>query len=219
MKRIEIVNVMNLPEDSAKLVSAAMDILAREGYIALSEDKVLLAAGVTEIELSKYFGDIANLKTYCQRKLFQAIKDKEVLLGFSLKNGERFGFDLVAEYLDHILFELCHNVMMRNLILWSMVERGDILDEIRSYWDALYEDLFRQGETFFKSPTVDFKMSILQNIGGMLYLFLRESTAADLRSESLDNWDNMVKVSQHMRLQIKAMFIEDKIFKDRTCLA
>ena len=219
MKRIEIEIDMDLPEDSAKLVFAALDLLAMEGHTALSEDKVLLASGLTEKELSKYFGNIASLKEYCQSSLFQLIKKKKMVLGFALKEGEQFGFDLVAEYLDRILFELCHNLMLRNLVLWSLVERGHILDSIRLCWDTLQEDLFRHGETFFKSPAIDFKMSMLQNIGGMLYLFLRETSAADMGSESMDNWDNMVKVSQQMRMQIKTMFIEDRAFKERTGLA
>ncbi|MNK07194.1 hypothetical protein D3C87_251050 [compost metagenome] len=216
MKRIELENGRDIPKERAKLIFAVMDLLAMEGHTALSKDRVLLVAGVSESELSKYFGGMVNLKDYCQRNLFQDIREKEVLSGFSLRSGQQFGFDTVTLYLDGILFELCRNSILRNLILWSLAERGHILDEIRLYWKTLLDDFFAYGIAYFKSPLIDFKMSILQHIGGMLYLFLRDSLAmTDIESESLGNWEAMVKVSEQMSMQIKAMFAEDKTFKKR----
>lgn len=216
MMRIEIVKGRDISKERAKLIFAVMNLLAMEGHTALSKDKVLLEAGVNESELSKYFGDIANLKEYCQRNLFQDIREKKVLSGFSLRSGHQFGFDTVTAYLDCILFELCRNSILRNLILWSLAERGHILDEIRLYWETMFDDLFAHGSAYFKSPLIDFKMSILQHIGGMLYLFLRNSLEmGDTESESLDNWEDIIKVSEQMSMQIKAMFAEDNAFKKR----
>ncbi|WP_343557395.1 hypothetical protein [Sphingobacterium sp.] len=215
MRWIEIENGGDIAKERAKLILAVIDILAIEGHTALSKERVLLVAGVNERELSKFFGEIANLKEYCQRNLLKDIREKKVLSVFSLKSGQQFGFDTVTAYLDGILFELCRNSILRNLILWSLAERGPILDEIRLYWKIMFDDLFAYGSAYFKSPLIDFKMSILQHIGGMLYLFLRDSLAMDKDPESLDNWETMVKVSEQMSMQIKSMFAEDKAFKKR----
>ncbi|WP_426791911.1 hypothetical protein [Sphingobacterium sp. WOUb80] len=215
MRWIEIENGRDNAKERAKLILAVMDILAIEGHTALSKERVLLIAGVNESELYKFFGEMANLKEYCQRNLLKDIREKKVLSVFSLKSGQQFAFDTVAVYLDGILFELCRNSILRNLILWSLAERGPVLDEIRLYWKILFDDLFAYGSAYFKSPLIDFKMSILQHIGGMLYLFLRDSLAMDIDPESLDNWETMVKVSEQMSMQIKAMFAEDKAFKKR----
>lgn len=215
MRWIEIENGGDIAKERAKLILAVIDILAIEGHTALSKERVLLVAGVNERELSKFFGEIANLKEYCQRNLLKDIREKKVLSVFSLKSGQQFGFDTVTAYLDGILFELCRNSILRNLILWSLAERGPILDEIRLYWKIMFDDLFAYGSAYFKSPLIDFKMSILQHIGGMLYLFLRDSLAMDKDPESLDNWESMVKVSEQMSMQIKSMFAEDKAFKKR----
>ncbi len=215
MRWIEIENGGDIAKERAKLILAVIDILAIEGHTALSKERVLLVAGVNERELSKFFGEIANLKEYCQRNLLKDIREKKVLSVFSLKSGQQFGFDTVTAYLDGILFELCRNSILRNLILWSLAERGPILDEIRLYWEIMFDDLFAYGSAYFKSPLIDFKMSILQHIGGMLYLFLRDSLAMDKDPESLDNWESMVKVSEQMSMQIKSMFAEDKAFKKR----
>jgi len=109
-------------DNKAKLMLAAIDLMAEKGYKGVSTKEIAAAAGVSEMTLFRNFGSKLNL-------LDKAVDHYHYSIEMTKMFNEKVKWDLKADLLT--ISQMYHEIMERNRKLFLIVLSDNELAEIR----------------------------------------------------------------------------------------
>lgn len=109
-------------DSKAKLMHAAIDLMAEKGYKGVSTKEIAAAAGVSEMTLFRNFGSKQNLLEKAVDRYHYSIEMTQIF-------NEKVIWDLRADLL--MISQMYHEIMARNRKLFLIVLSDNELIEIR----------------------------------------------------------------------------------------
>jgi AcrR family transcriptional regulator len=196
--------IRNRANTEAKIIKAATELLANEGFQALGINKIAAAAGVDKKLIYSYFGGMEGV-------IEHIANDLKLWFGSEPKPKEFINYaEMTSELLGQYLKTLREEKMLRHILLWELSDNSDSLKTLEQSRSIMFGKWFMQMKGELESPSeVDAPAINAILLAAMHYLTIRADTLGrfaglDLKTEA--DWQ---------RVQNAASSIIHEIYKDK----
>lgn len=194
----------NRGDTEAKIIAAATELLANEGFNSLGINKIAAAAGVDKQLIYRYFGGIEGI-------IEHIAKDLKLWFGDEPKPKKYKNYaDMTSALLGQYVATLRREKMLRHILLWELSDDSEALKTLEQSRSMMFGKWFMQMKGELESPPdVDAPAINALLLAAMHYLAIRADTlgrfaGVELKTEA--DWQ---------RVQTAATAIIENMYKDK----
>ncbi|MBV8251424.1 MAG: TetR/AcrR family transcriptional regulator [Chitinophaga sp.] len=196
-------------KNAEKLYQAVLELLVTDGHSGVTLDNVVKSSGLGVSTIERSFGSLNGLKESFIERMLDKVEKEQLFQPFQVPTGKAFGCEVVGDYLERLMVPLYKNLIYQKVLIWSYGERSTALDKVRSCWEGLQEELFKQSEAYFVGTGIDYRTGYAQCIGGVFYLFqLDDGNPRGVEGLVPSSWNQQVCIANNLRSQVCALFKE-----------
>jgi len=190
----------NRSDTEARIVAAATELLANEGFHALGINKIAAAAGVDKQLIYRYFGGLDGI-------IEHIAKDLKLWFGEEPKPQKYKNYaEMTSALLGHYVQTLRRDKMLRHILLWELSDDSDALKTLEQSRSAMFGKWFMQMKGDLESPPeVDAPAINALLLAAMHYLAMRADTLGrfagmELKTEA--DWQRVQKAANSIISQM-----------------
>jgi AcrR family transcriptional regulator len=161
----------NRGDTEAKIIAAATELLANEGFNSLGINKIAAAAGVDKQLIYRYFGGLEGI-------IEHIAKDLKLWFGDESKPKKYKTYaEMNAALLGQYSQTLRREKMLRHILLWELSDNSDALKTLEQSRSIMFGKWFMQMKGELESPPdVDAPAINALLLAAMHYLAMRADT-------------------------------------------
>ncbi len=186
----------NRGDTEKKIVQAAINLLAEEGFAALGVNKIAAAAGVDKQLIYRYFGGTEGLIEHIAQDLTLWFGSQPVPQKYPDYA------EMTGALLEQYTQTLRRDKMLRHLLLWELSDNSDALKTLEKSRSLMFGQWFMQMKGDLEPPAdVDAPAINALLLAAMHYLAIRADTLgcfAGIPLETPADWQRVQNAAQSL---------------------
>ncbi|ANH82179.1 TetR family transcriptional regulator [Niabella ginsenosidivorans] len=169
--------VNNKERSIQKLLASVGKVIREKGYAGLTATNIAQQAGVSRRLISMYFGSVDELvETYVKSKDYWVAASGTTVITQENKEGNNTRQLLESLLLNQLDF-FNRNEEMRQIILWEISQRTEIMYHICNEREQLGSRIFEMTDKELKDRPVDLRAVSALLVAGIYYMVLHSKTS------------------------------------------